>query len=127
MVTIQQDLDFDNGLFIRFFDFKSCSSFVRRFKDYDKTTKRDMIGVEAAEKHRQKNKAAETKRKQEEEAAAKKTDKERFAVEKAAAAVEKTAEKEKKTRETFEKIVWLLKKSLSLRRFKKRERWRRRL
>ncbi len=50
MATIQQDLDFNNDLFIRLPDFKSPSSFVRLFKDYDKTTKRDMIGAETTEK-----------------------------------------------------------------------------
>ncbi len=105
IVTIQQDLDFNNGLFTRLFNFKSPSSFVRRFKDYDKTTKRDIIGAEIAEKQRQKNKITETKRKHEKKITTKKIDKKRLAVEKTAATVEKIIKKKKKTRETFKKTV----------------------
>ncbi len=105
MATIQRNLDFNNDLPTRLPDFKSPSSFVRRFKDHDKTTKRDIIGAEAAEKQRQKDKTAETKKKQEEKTTTKKIDKKRLAVEKTAAAVEKTAKKKKKARETLKKTA----------------------
>ncbi len=82
MATIQQDLDFNNDLPTRLPDFKPPSSFVRRFKNHDKTTKRDMIGAEAAEKQRQKDETAKTKRKQKKKTATKKADKKRLAVRK---------------------------------------------
>ncbi len=63
MATIQQNLDFNNDLSTRLSNFKPPSSFVHRFKDYDKTTKRDIIGAETTEKQRQKNETAETEKK----------------------------------------------------------------